>query len=335
MIPSTFASIPSPSVNIIHLGGIPIHLYGLCIALGVIAAVVISSKRWEARGGNPDDISTIALWAVPAGVIGARMYHVATDWKTYEGRWVDALKITQGGLGIPGGIAAGVLVGWIVVRIKGWPARDLLDVVAPAIPVAQAIGRFGNWFNQEVFGRPTSLPWGLEIAPRYRPARYLNEPTFHPTFLYEGLWNLALAGLLVVLERRGKLRKGELFVLYIFGYAVGRLWVESLRSDPASLVLGVRINIWMSLITGILSLGYLAWNRRPGSSLQVAGTPIAVDDLDASAALDQDEAEAAALPEASDGQDDANPAAGEEAEVEAESDEGGGGADRADGNGSA
>ena len=139
----------------------------------------------------------------------------------------------------------------------------------------------GNLSIQEVFGRPTSLPWGLRIAPEHRPGRYLNEPTFPPTFLYEGLWNLALAGLLVVLERRGKLRKGELFVLYIFGYALGRLWVESLRSDPASLVLGVRINIWMSLITGILSLAYLAWNRRPGSSIQVAGSPIAAEDLDA------------------------------------------------------
>jgi prolipoprotein diacylglyceryl transferase len=258
------ASIPSPSFNQIQLGPLNLRMYGLCIALGVIAAVTISSRRWEARGGNPDDIGTIAIWAVPAGVIGARLYHVATDWKTYEGNWVDALKITQGGLGIPGGILAGVLAGLIVVRVKKLPPVPLLDVVAPAIPVAQAIGRLGNWFNQEVFGRPTTLPWGLEIDPEYRPARYVDSATFHPTFLYEGLWNIALALLLVRLERTKRLRPGELFGLYVLGYAVGRLWVELLRSDNASLILGVRVNVWMSLLVGLLAVAALVrLHRRP------------------------------------------------------------------------
>ena len=251
------ASIPSPSFN--QIG--PFRLYGLAIALGVIAAVLISSKRWEERGGNPDDIGTIAIWAVPAGVIGARIYHVATDWKTYQDDWVGALKITQGGLGIPGGIFLGVVVGLLVVRAKKLPKLELLDVVAPALPIAQAIGRFGNYFNQEVFGRPTKLPWGLEIDPQFRPAGDEAFATYHPTFLYEGLWNVALALLLVWLDKRKRLRPGELFTLYVLGYAVGRLWVEALRSDPASLIFGIRINIWMSVIVGLLAAAVLVRNR--------------------------------------------------------------------------
>lgn len=258
---SLLASIPSPSFHTIHLGPLTLRMYGLCIALGVIAAVTISSRRWEARGGNPDDIGTIALWAVPAGVIGARMYHVATDWKTYRDHWIDAFKITQGGLGIPGGILLGVLVGVLVVRARKLPTLALLDVVAPAIPVAQAIGRLGNWFNQEVFGRPTSLPWGLRIDPQYRPPGDEAFATFHPTFLYEGLWNLALAAGLVWLGRRHKQRPGQLFALYVLGYAVGRFWVEGLRSDHASLIIGIRINLWISGIAALVSLAVFLRNR--------------------------------------------------------------------------
>ena len=267
---ANLAYIPSPSFNTIG----PFRLYGLCIALGVIAAVYISSRRWGARGGNPDDISTIALWAVPAGVIGARIYHVATDWKTYEDDWVGALKITNGGLGIPGGIFFGVLVGLVVVRVKKLPSLELLDVVAPAIPIAQAIGRFGNWFNQEVYGRPTTLPWGLKIDPNVSAAagNYPPGTLFHPTFLYEGLWNVGLALFLIWMDRRKKLRAGELFAIYVLGYAIGRLWVESLRSDHASLIFGVRINIWMSIIVGLLALAVLVRNRlRPAS---VTTTPV-------------------------------------------------------------
>lgn len=278
------ASIPSPGFKMIG----PFRMYGLCIALGVIAAVVISSRRWEARGGNPDDIGTLALWTVPAGVIGARMYHVATDWKTYDGHWVDALKITNGGLGIPGGVAAGVLVGLIVVRVKKLPALDLLDVVAPAIPVAQAIGRFGNWFNQELFGRPTTLPWGLQVDPVVAVAAgYPPGTTFHPTFLYEAIWNLSLAGLLVWIDRKRVLRRGELFAVYVLGYALGRLWVESLRIDPASLVLGVRINIWMSLVLIAAAGGVLIWNR-----LRPAPADAGAEGGDASSSIEAADADA-------------------------------------------
>lgn len=260
------ASIPSPSFNTIG----PFRLYGLCIALGVIAAVMISSRRWEARGGNPDDIGTIAIWAVPAGVIGARIYHVATDWRTYEDHWVDALKITNGGLGIPGGIFFGVLAGMIVVKVKKLPRLELMDVVAPALPIAQAIGRFGNWFNQEVYGRPTTLPWGLKIDPAVsaEAASYPIGTLFHPTFLYEGLWNVGLAFLLIWIERRKKLRPGELFALYVLGYAIGRLWVEALRSDAASLIYGVRVNIWMSIIVGLLALAWLVRSRLRAAKVQ-------------------------------------------------------------------
>ncbi len=245
------ASIPSPPFN--TLG--PLRMYALMIILGVFAAVWLARRRWAARGGDPEDMVDIAFWAVPAGLIGARLYHVMTDWKTYfgsapDGTWnpVGALEVWKGGLGIPGGVIAGVAVGLYVAKRKGMRLSVGLDVVAPALPLAQAIGRLGNWFNQEVFGRPTDLPWGLQIDPQYRPSRYLDVATFHPTFLYEALWNLALMGALLWIDSKRTLRAGRLFVLYVGGYGLGRLWVESLRSDSASLIFGIRVNIWTSLL---------------------------------------------------------------------------------------
>lgn len=273
MTSASLASIPSPSFDSIELGPLTIRMYGLCIALGVIAAVMIASKRWQDRGGHPDDISTLALWCVPAGVIGTRIYHVATDWRKYQDDWLEAFNITQGGLGIPGGIAAGVLVGWLVARRHGWPMRDLFDSAAPAIPVAQAIGRLGNWFNQELFGRPTDLPWGLEIDELNRPAEYVDQETFHPTFAYEALWNLALAGLIIVVGRRGVLRRGELFLVYMGGYGLGRFWVEGMRSDDASLILGVRVNHWMSLALILSAVVLFWWGRRKGGAVNDPDAP--------------------------------------------------------------
>jgi prolipoprotein diacylglyceryl transferase len=282
------ASIPSPSDNAISLGPLDLRAYGLAIAAGVLASVAIAQRRWARRGGDPADISAIAVWAVLAGLVGARAYHVATDWRRFEGRWSHAFAIWEGGLGIPGGLLAGVVVGVLVARQRGLPVPRLLDVVAPAIPVAQAIGRLGNWFNQELFGRPTDLPWGLEIDPEHRPSRYATETTFHPTFLYEALWNLALAGLLVMYERwRPGGRPGRLFALYVGGYALGRLWVEALRVDPATEVLGVRVNIWTSVFAFACAAAWLiVFGRRPLP--EPDATPDADVDVDATPDADPD-----------------------------------------------
>jgi prolipoprotein diacylglyceryl transferase len=224
-------------------------MYGLMIALGVLAAVEVARLRWRDRGGNPDDVYAIALWAVPAGLIGARLYHLATDWRSYEGRWGDAVKIWEGGLGIPGGVALGVAVGVWVAHRRGMRISVGLDAIIPGIPLAQAIGRLGNWWNQELFGRPTDLPWAVEISPaKAAAAGYPGVATFHPTFAYEMLWNLGLFAVLVLVDRRRSLRPGTLLPLYVGGYFLGRLWIEALRVDTASTVLGLRINIWLSII---------------------------------------------------------------------------------------
>ena len=248
------ASIPSPETNEIVVGPLHLRAYGLMIAFGVIAAVELARRRWRARGHDPDEISGMALWAVPAGLVGARLYHVITDYQRFEGQWGNVVKVWEGGLGIPGGIAAGALAGVLYARHKKMPLGDLADTVAPALPLAQAIGRLGNWFNQELFGGPTKLPWGLEIDVAHRPDRYLDAATFHPTFLYEGLWNLALMALLLFIDRKRVLRAGSLFWAYVGGYFTGRLWVEAMRIDPASLIWGIRVNIWMSLVAMTFSL---------------------------------------------------------------------------------
>ena len=270
------ASIPSPPRSGFELGPLQLRAYGVMIALGVVAAVWMSQRRWAARGGDPEQINRIALWAVPAGVIGARLYHVATDWKKFqEDGWLDAVAIWKGGLGIPGGMAAGILVGLWMVHRQRMNRGEVLAAVVPALPLAQAIGRLGNWFNQELFGSPTDLPWGLEIDPRHRPDQHIDVETFHPTFLYEAVWNLLLCGLLLAVDRRRirrsspKLvsdprrvsRPGSLLAVYIGGYGLGRLWIEAVRIDHASLVLGVRINIWMSLVLIAGSAGYLLLTR--------------------------------------------------------------------------
>jgi prolipoprotein diacylglyceryl transferase len=256
------ASLPSPPGDAIHIGAFQLRAYGLCIALGVLAAIWIAQRRWSDRGGDPNDISRLAGWSVLAGLVGARLYHVITDHQRFEGRWLHAFAIWEGGLGIPGGLIAGVLTGAWIAHRRGLPVAQLLDVVAPAIPVAQAIGRLGNWFNQELYGRPTTLPWGLRISPEHRPAGYEHIATYHPTFLYEALWNLALAGLLILYERRHPhARPGRLFALYVAGYALGRLWIEALRIDPASRIAGLRVNIWVSILALAASTAWLAATR--------------------------------------------------------------------------
>ena len=270
------SSIPSPSRNGLELGPLDLRAYGVMIALGVLAAVWMSRWRWEARGGDPEQISRIALWAVPAGLIGSRLYHVITDWRKFQDEgWLEAFAIWNGGLGIPGGMAAGILVGLWMVRRQGMDRGETLAAVVPALPLAQAIGRLGNWFNQELFGSPTDLPWGLEIDQAHRPAQHLDVETFHPTFLYEAVWNLLLCGLLVIVDRnrlrrgapalvtdpRRVSRPGSILAVYACGYGLGRLWIEAVRIDPASLLLGVRVNIWMSLVLIVVSALYLLMTR--------------------------------------------------------------------------
>ncbi len=257
------AAIPSPSQNSISLGPLELRAYGLMIALGVLAAVWLSQRRWVARGGTREEISQIALWAVPAGVIGARAYHVITDWRRfhYEDGWLEAFALWKGGLGIPGGMAAGILTGLWVVRRQGLDRGAAIDTIMPGLPLAQAIGRLGNWFNQELFGSPSDLPWALEIDPSRRPAAHLDSETFHPTFAYEALWNLALCAVLIVVDRRRRLRPGWLLAVYVLGYGIGRLWIESVRIDNASLIAGVRVNIWMSAVLIAGSVGFMVWSR--------------------------------------------------------------------------
>jgi prolipoprotein diacylglyceryl transferase len=261
------ASIPSPSDGSIELFGRRLTAYGLMIAFGVLAAIELCRKRWRDRGGDPDDVGSIAIWAVPAGLIGARLYHVITDWnRLYADSPGDAIKIWEGGLGIPGGILAGVAVGLFLGHRKGINLPVGLDMVAPALPLAQAIGRLGNWFNQELYGRPTDLPWGLQIDPAHRQAGYEIYETFHPTFLYEGLWNLALFAFMLWIDKKRLLRPGRLFVVYVLGYGVGRLWVEMLRIDTATRLGPLRVNEWMSLVLIGGSIAFVALRglrRRP------------------------------------------------------------------------
>jgi prolipoprotein diacylglyceryl transferase len=262
---TTFASIPSPGE-----WGRSLRLYGIMIALGVILGLELARRRWAARGGDPEDMYAIALWAVPAGLIGARLYHVITDNELYRGaNWYQTFFIWNGGLGIPGGIVAGVGVGAWVARKRGIRIPTGLDAVAPSLALAQAIGRWGNYFNIELFGGPTTLPWGLQVPDSIaaaQPERFGPGLTYHPTFLYECLWNLALVGFLIWLDHKRVVRPGRIFALYIAGYFTGRLWVESLRSDFANTILGLRVNTWTSVLAiggVVVFLAVRGLRRRP------------------------------------------------------------------------
>lgn len=259
--------LPSPGSGAIHLGPLQLRAYGLMIAIGVIVAVRILGRRLARQGlGAADEANSIAIWAVPAGVIGARLYHVATDWERFSHDLIDIPKIWQGGLGIPGGIIGGTLVGVWQARRLGIGVHPLLWSAAPALPVAQAIGRWGNWWNQELYGRPTTLPWGLRIdAERVLAEGFAPGTLFHPTFLYESLWNLALAAVVVFIGSRvitwQSTRPARLFAVYIAGYGIGRFWVEGLRIDPAKSGGGLRLNQWTAVVLMAVGLGYLLVSR--------------------------------------------------------------------------
>lgn len=248
-------SLPSPSSGVLEVGPLNLSAYGFVIALGAIAGTWLLGRRLEQRGwGTKDDASAIAMVGVPAGVVGARLYHVITDWERFDGRPIDALKIWQGGLGIWGGVVVGVLAGLWVAKRRGLGVANTFTAVAPALPLAQAIGRWGNWFNQELFGGPTTLPWGLEIDAKHIPDGYELGTLFHPTFLYESLGNLLLVVLLLQIERRRTLRPGMLFLCYTAGYTLLRFFVEGLRIDPAKAAGGLRLNQWTSLAVFTISV---------------------------------------------------------------------------------
>jgi prolipoprotein diacylglyceryl transferase len=262
-VPLSF--IPSPSSNGVHLGPFFIHAYGVAYAFAILAAVLITTRRWRARGGDRDLVYEVALWGVPAGIIGGRLYFIATSWSEVPSHWWGPFAVWEGGLGIWGGIAGGTLGGLWVLRRRGANIPQFLDCAAPALLVAQAIGRIGNYFNQELFGGPTTLPWGLEISPAHRPAGYLQYATFHPTFLYELIWNLLLACALVWIGQRRTIRPPGLFALYVAGYSFARIGEELLRVDPAHHILGLRLNLY---VASILCLVGIAWFVR----VQRAGT---------------------------------------------------------------
>jgi prolipoprotein diacylglyceryl transferase len=257
--------IPSPPTGVWHLGPIPLRAYAFCILVGIFAAIAIAERRHVAAGGRKGLISDVSLWAVPFGIVGGRIYHVITDAQLYFGPGrnpVDALKIWEGGLGIWGAITAGAVGVWIAARRHGVPFTELAHAIAPGLLVAQAIGRLGNYFNQELFGRPTTLPWGLEIDPLHRPLGFEQFATFHPTFLYELLWNLAAAAVLIALDRRFRLSGDRLFAVYAMLYTAGRFWIELLRIDTANHVGGMRLNNWTALLVFATAMTYFFWSRR-------------------------------------------------------------------------
>ena len=273
---SIFASLPSPSSGSLGLGPFRLHVYGLMIALGVLAAARLAGKRLEVSGaGTRDDMSSIAVWGVIGGVVGARLYHVVTDWSAFSDDLGRIPLIWKGGLGIPGGLLGGISAGLWVARRKGISLAVVATVTAPAIALGQSIGRWGNWWNQELFGGPTTLPWALRISDHMIPSGYPPGTTFHPTFLYESLWNLALCGVLLWIDRRAHLKPGRLMAVYLVGYFSGRFWIEGLRIDPAHVIAGLRLNQWVALAVVACAGSFLVFDRFRSTSEPEAHTTVA------------------------------------------------------------
>lgn len=299
------ASFPSPDRGVWKLGPIPIRAYALCIIAGIIVAIWWGERRWVARGGQAGTVIDVAVFAVPFGLIGGRLYHVITDNQRYFGEGknaIDALKIWDGGLGIWGAIALGAVGAYIGCRRKGVPLPAFADAAAPGIVVAQAIGRIGNYFNQELFGSDTTLPWGLEIYRRVNDnnvedmlngvaINHTPERIVHPTFLYELLWDVAVAALVIWADRRFRLGHGRAFALYVAGYTAGRTWIELMRTDEASHILGVRVNVWVSILVFLAAAFYFVYAKRFGDREILAPAAPAEEPTDTEAAepTDSDE----------------------------------------------
>jgi prolipoprotein diacylglyceryl transferase len=304
----SLADIPSPSDGVWNLGPLPIRAYALMIIIGIVVAVWLGERRWIARGGTPNVVVDVAVWAVPFGLVGGRLYHVITDYQRYfvaGENPVDALKVWEGGLGIWGAIALGGVGAWIGCRRRGVSLPAFADAVAPGIALAQAIGRWGNWWNQELYGRPLDTWWAVRIDVNHRPAdpRYADIATYHPTFLYESLWCLGVAVLVIWAGRRFTLTHGRTFALYVAAYTVGRFWIELLRIDDAHHILGLRLNDWTALVVFLGAVGYLwlARGRQGEERVTVTGRYAQAAAADGSAdgeGTDQAEGAAASTTEA-------------------------------------
>ena len=273
-MPALIASIPSPDTGTFDLGPLTIHMYGLTLLVAILACTWLTAVRWKKVGGDPELVMRAAVWGVAAGVVGARAYHVLTSWNQVPSpKWKGVFEIWEGGLGVWGGILLGTLVGVWVVRRSGASGTLMMDAVAPGLLLAQGIGRIGNWWNQELYGKPTDLPWGLEIDATHRTAQYLGNATFHPTFLYELLWDLVGVVLLIYVGRRFLIRPPALFSLYVSYYCFGRIFEELLRVDPSHELGPLRLNAWVSIVLfvvldGVLRLvaGARARRRRDGAA---------------------------------------------------------------------
>ncbi|NIJ11155.1 prolipoprotein diacylglyceryl transferase [Saccharomonospora amisosensis] len=274
------ANIPSPDRGVWFIGPVPLRAYALCIIAGILVAIWWGDRRWVQRGGTKGTIVDIAVYAVPFGLVGGRLYHVITDSQLYFGEGKDPLRVLyiwDGGLGIWGAIALGGVGAWLACKRRGIPLPAVADAIAPGIVAAQAIGRLGNYFNQELYGGPTDLPWGLEIYRRVDPENPLIQDSLdgvainnvpievvHPTFLYELLWNLGVALLVVWADRRFRLGHGRAFALYVAGYTAGRFWIELMRTDPANEILGLRVNVWTSMLVFAGAVAYFVLARARG-----------------------------------------------------------------------
>jgi prolipoprotein diacylglyceryl transferase len=262
-----FAAFPSPSSGDVDVGPVQVHAYGLMLLLGIVAATWLTGRRWTGRWAfwsdpRGDLVFRVAMWGVLGGIVGARIYHVITSWSTVNGEWWEPFAVWKGGLGIWGGILGGTLAGAWVVRRSGESVYAFMDAVAPGLLLAQAIGRWGNYFNQELFGKPTDLPWALEIDPANRPRGYELDTTFHPTFLYESIWALIGVAVLLLLDRRLRLKPPGLFCLYVLWYTAGRFGMELLRIDPTHEYLGLRLNAYVSIVVFVAAFVALVWSQR-------------------------------------------------------------------------
>ena len=258
------ATIPSPHSGTIDLGPFSIHLYGVTLLLAIAACVALTGYRWVKWGGDWDLVFRVAVWGVAFGIVGARLYHDITSWNEVQDldAWWAPFAVWKGGLGVWGGILFGVLAGAWIVRRSGQSVRLFMDAVAPGLLLAQGIGRWGNWFNQELFGKPTDLPWGLRIDAEHQaslPAKYLNAPGYHPTFLYEFIYDIVGVIVLLLVDRRFRIRRPALFALYVSIYCFGRFFEELLRIDPAHEYLGLRLNAWVSIVVFVLSTAFFVW----------------------------------------------------------------------------